>query len=50
MAEPSTWKPEDYDWDPHKLVARARVTTSQASPSHSGGAKKGKLSFAAVET
>ena len=48
MGEPSTWKADDYDWDPHKLVARARVTTSQTSPSHSGGAKKGKPCLAAV--
>lgn len=42
MAEPDHWKAEAYEWDPHKLEARARVTTSQTSPSGSIAVKKGK--------
>lgn len=32
MGEPSHWKAEAYDWEPHKLVARAKVTSSRGIP------------------
>lgn len=43
MGEPSHWKPEAFDWDQHKFVAKAREADSQSSPSGSEAVKEGKL-------
>ena len=46
MGEPSHWEAEDFEWDPHKLVARSKGPSRRSSPEPSGGQRKGDSAIA----